>query len=72
MENKTFKVPAIGCEGCTKAIIGELSAMPGVKSVKAAVDTRQVSVQWDAPATWDGIAAKLTEIEYPPEAALMP
>ena len=51
MENKTFKVPAIGCEGCTKAIIGELSAMPGVTSVQAAVDTKLVSVQWNAPAT---------------------
>jgi copper chaperone CopZ len=72
MESKTFKVPAIGCDGCTKTIKSELSAMPGVKSVDAAVDTKQVSVQWEAPATWDAIEAKLTEIDYPPEKALMP
>jgi hypothetical protein len=31
-----------------------------------------VTVQWDAPASWDAIEATLTEIEYPPEKALMP
>lgn len=72
MESKTFKVPAIGCDGCTRTITSELSAMPGVKSVKAEVDSKRVVVMWDAPATWDSIEAKLTEIEYPPEKALMP
>ncbi len=72
MESKTFKVPAIGCDGCTKTITNELSAMPGVKSVDASVDTKLVTVQWEAPATWDSIEATLTEIEYPPEKALMP
>jgi copper chaperone CopZ len=72
MESKTFKVPAIGCDGCVKTITSELSAQPGIRSVKADKDSKLVTVQWDAPATWDSIEATLTEIEYPPEKALMP
>lgn len=72
MESRTFKVPNIGCNGCVKTITSELSAQPGVKSVNAEVSTKLVTVQWDAPASWDGIVAALTEIDYPPEKALMP
>lgn len=72
MESKTFKVPNIGCDGCVRTITSELSAQPGVQSVKADVGSQLVTVQWDAPATWDSITATLTEIDYPPEKALMP
>ena len=72
MESKTFKVPAIGCDGCVKTITNELGAQPGVRSVTADKDSKLVTVQWDAPATWDSIEATLVEIEYPPEKALMP
>jgi len=72
MESKTFKVPNIGCNGCVRTITGELSGKPGIQSVTADVNTKIVTVQWDDPATWDSITATLTEIDYPPEAALMP
>jgi copper chaperone CopZ len=72
MESKTFKVPNIGCDGCVKTITSELSAQPGIKSVTANRDSKLVTVQWDNPATWDSITATLTEIDYPPEKALMP
>jgi copper chaperone CopZ len=69
MESKTFKVPNIGCDGCVKAIKGELSELQGVKHVEGAVDTQTVTVEYDNPATWDRIVAALNEIEYPPEQA---
>lgn len=72
MESKTFKVPAIGCDGCVRTITSELSGQPGIHSVRADVDSKLVTVEWDSPATWDSITAALTEIEYPPEKALMP
>jgi copper chaperone CopZ len=61
MQSKTFQVPNIGCDGCVRAIQNELSALQGV--------TR---VEWDTPATWDNIEAKLIEIDYAPATPLMP
>lgn len=65
METKTFQAPAIHCGHCTMTIERELGEMEGVKSVKAAHDTKAVTVSWEAPATWDKIKALLDEIGYP-------
>jgi hypothetical protein len=40
--------------------------LQGVKSVKGDVETKTVTVEWEAPATWDGIKSLLAEINYPP------
>jgi copper chaperone CopZ len=69
METKTFEVPNIGCEGCVRTIKNELSALAGVQRVEGSKDTRQVTVVFEAPATWDGIVAKLREIDYAPAEA---
>lgn len=69
MEEKTFKVPAIGCDGCVKAIKGEIGDMAGVVSVDGSVDSKMVTVKWDAPADWTAIKNTLVEIEYAPEEA---
>lgn len=66
MESKTFTVPNIGCDGCTRAIENELGDLTGVTSVKAEVESKQVVVSWDNPASWEQIKAALVEIEYPP------
>lgn len=66
MEKKTFQVPNIGCEGCVKAIKGELTEIDGVQSVEGVVDTRTVTVTFDSPATWEQIASTLREIDYAP------
>ena len=65
MESKTFTVPNIGCDGCVRTVQSEVGEVSGVKTVVATLD-KQVVVQWDTPATWDAIKAKLVEIEYPP------
>lgn len=69
MEQKTFTVPNIGCNGCVNTIKNEVSALEGVKRVEGAVDSRVVTVEWTTPATWEQIQAKLEEIEYAPEKA---
>lgn len=69
MEKKTFQVPNIGCNGCVNSIKGELNELDGVKSVEGVVDTKMVTVEYDAPASWDQIVEKLTAIEYPPATA---
>jgi len=65
METKTFVAPDIHCGHCTATIQRELSDLEGVQSVKAELDTKQVTVSWGAPATWDRIQALLEEIGYP-------
>ncbi|MCB0043773.1 MAG: cation transporter [Caldilinea sp.] len=66
MNTKTFVVPNISCGHCTRTIENEVSDLAGVTSVKAAEDTKEVTVAWDAPATWDEIKALLVEIDYAP------
>lgn len=66
MTSKTFLVPAIHCGHCTHTIEMELGELAGVQSVKAEQETRQVTVSWQEPATWDQINALLHEINYPP------
>jgi len=68
MDSKTFKVPNISCGHCVMTIEREVGELNGVKSVKAEQDSKMVTVEWDAPANWDGISALLEEINYSAEA----
>jgi copper chaperone CopZ len=67
MTTKTFTVPNISCGHCTSTIENELSDLAGVQSVKAVQDSKQVTVEWSDPASWEKIQALLQEINYPPE-----
>lgn len=66
MASKTFTVPNISCGHCTHTIKMELSDLAGVKSVSADQESKLVTVEWEAPATWEQIQATLVEINYPP------
>jgi copper chaperone CopZ len=50
---------------CTHTIEMEVGELPGVQSVKADVNTKNVQITFDAPASEDKIKALLTEINYP-------
>ena len=67
MNSKTFTVPNISCGHCTHTIEMELGELTGVSSVKAVEDTKQVTVEWGEPASWEKIQALLQEINYPAE-----
>jgi copper chaperone CopZ len=67
MNSKTFTVPNISCGHCTHTIESEVGELAGVTSVKAVEDTKQVTVQWQEPASWETIQALLQEINYPAE-----
>ncbi len=67
MTNKTFIVPNISGGHCTHTIEMEVGELAGVTSVKAVEDSKQVTVAWQEPATWEKIQATLQEINYPPE-----
>jgi copper chaperone CopZ len=69
MESKTFAVPNIGCDGCVRTIQNEISQLAGVTTVSADRDSKVVTVQWNAPASWQTIEEKLVEIDYAPAQA---
>jgi len=65
MTTITYSVPGIHCMHCTHTIEMELGEMEGVSSVKAELDSKNVTIAFDAPASEDKIKALLAEIEYP-------
>jgi copper chaperone CopZ len=65
MGSKTFEVPSISCGHCVMSIQRELGELAGVVSVEASAETKQVKVEWESPATWEGIKSLLAEINYP-------
>ena len=66
MNSKTVTIPAISCGHCTKTIEMELSEMAGVTKINANKDSKKVVIEWNEPATWEGIESLLHEIEFPP------
>jgi copper chaperone CopZ len=66
MASKTVQVPNISCGHCVMTIKNEVSELTGVRKVDASKETRTVTVEWEAPATWEQIQALLVEINYPP------
>ena len=65
MAQTTLSVPTISCGHCVSAIESELVDLQGVTTVNADAETKTVTVEWDAPASIEGIRATLTEINYP-------
>lgn len=68
MTSKSFEVPNIGCAGCVAAIKMELEDLAGVSVVTGDLSSKTMQIEFEAPATWDGIVKTLNEIDYPPAA----
>ena len=66
MSMLTLEIPGISCGHCTHTIQTEVGELDGVKSVQASQSDRQVTVEFDPPATEENIISLLTEINYPP------
>lgn len=67
MQTVKYSVPSINCNHCVHTIKTELGELDGVKSVEADASTKQVVVQYEDPATQQGIEELLAEINYPVE-----
>lgn len=65
MVTVTYSIPNISCMHCVHTIKNELSDLTGVKSVEADPNTKQVTVQFESPATETSIQKLLAEINYP-------
>jgi copper chaperone CopZ len=62
----TYTIPNISCKHCVHTIKSEISELAGVLTVDGDLDTKKVSVTFEAPATVEMIETTLEEINYPP------
>ncbi len=67
MPEKTVKIPDMSCGHCLMTIKREAGEVAGVTSVDGDVNSKDVTIKWDAPAEWDTIAAALKDAGYPPQ-----
>ena len=65
MDKQTFSIPNISCGHCVMAIKKELGGVEGVKKVEGSPEEKSISVEWETPATLEGIKKTLEEINYP-------
>ncbi|HMV95391.1 MAG TPA: heavy-metal-associated domain-containing protein [Anaerolineales bacterium] len=70
MTTVTYTVPAISCGHCTRTIETEVADLQGVQTVKAEIESKKVTITFDAPADETKIKALLAEINYPAEGLL--
>jgi copper chaperone CopZ len=67
MEKQTLTIPNISCGHCVMSIKNELSEMQGVKKVEGNPEKKQITVEFEPPATLPSIRNTLKEINYPAE-----
>jgi copper chaperone len=65
MKTITYTIPNISCKHCTHTIKMELSEIEGVSKVDADVQTQNVTVTFEEPATEQTLRNTLTAINYP-------
>ncbi len=67
MEKHTFIVPRISCRHCVASIKDEISGIKGVRDVAGDPGKKEITVEWEAPATLERIRMMLKEMNYPAE-----
>jgi copper chaperone len=65
METVEYHVPAIRCKHCVATIKREVSELDGVNTVDATLETKNVQIAFQAPATQQSIEAFMDELGYP-------
>ncbi|MBW7882047.1 MAG: heavy-metal-associated domain-containing protein [Caldilineaceae bacterium] len=65
MTAKTYVVPNISCGHCTATIERELKFVTGVQTVKADLDSKQVTVEVTGDNILSDVEQMLEEIGYP-------
>jgi len=65
METKKLSIPNISCGHCVMTIQRELGEIDGLSKVEGDPTAKEITVEWDAPATLEKIRSTLKEIDYP-------
>ncbi len=67
MATQKFSVPNISCDHCVNTIRNELKELEGINLMDGDVANKQITVEYEDPATEEKIREKLKEINYPAE-----
>ncbi len=65
MATKSFFIPNISCGHCVMTIKNDLKEVEGVSRVEGDTKKKEITVEWEAPATLEKIRSTLKEINYP-------
>jgi copper chaperone CopZ len=65
MTTLTYSVPNISCAHCVHTIKTELAELPGLRRVEVDQTAKRVEVEFDLPATDEGLRRALADIDYP-------
>jgi copper chaperone CopZ len=65
MESRTYTVPNISCGHCVHTIQTELRDLKGITRVDVSQADKRVAVEFEPPASDEGIRTALAEINYP-------
>ena len=65
MEKHAFSIPNISCGHCVMTIKNELGGLEGIQHVEGDPTTKNITVEWEAPATLEKIKDTLKEIDFP-------
>ena len=65
MEKKILNIPNISCNHCVMTIKNELSEINGILKIEGDPVAKNITVEWDTPATLKKITDTLEEINYP-------
>ena len=68
METKKFAIPNISCGHCVMTIKRELGEVQGISKVEGDPQKKEITVEWDSPASLEKIKDTLKEINYPASA----
>ncbi|MFP4225164.1 MAG: heavy-metal-associated domain-containing protein [Desulfobacterales bacterium] len=67
MATQKFSVPNISCDHCVNTIRNEFKELEGINLMDGDVANKQITVEYEDPATEEKIREKLKEINYPAE-----
>ena len=65
METIKLAIPNISCGHCVMTIQRELGEIEGISLVEGDPDAKEITIEWDKPATLEEIKSTLVEINYP-------
>ncbi len=65
MAIETFSIPNISCGHCVMSIKNELNELDGIKTVEGNPENKNITVEFESPATLEQIKETLKEINYP-------
>jgi len=65
MDKKTLHIRNISCGHCVNSIKNELEELEGIVKVEGNPDTKEITVEWESPASIESIKEILVEINYP-------